>query len=91
MKALILFIVLSRCFALDAKAVKNLQTNDPFGTTTTTPRTIDPYGTTTTTPENASDVEIYFHSYSNTNCVNAEYKGDISGMRNYDYAWESSV
>ena len=88
MKALILFIVLSRCFALDAKAVKNLQTNDPFGTTTTTPEIGT---TTTTTPENASDVEIYFHSYSNTNCVNAEYKGDISGMRNYDYAWESSV
>ena len=78
MKTLILFIVLSRCFALDAKAVTNLRTNDPFGTTTTT-------------PENTSDVEIYFHNYSDTNCVNAEYKGDITGMRNYDYAWESSV
>ena len=61
--------------SLNDRYVSCIQTNDPFGTTTTS--------------NDGSDIELYFDGYSHANCANAEYLGDVIAFD--QVVWVSTV
>lgn len=76
MKPYFTTILFFLCFmTLNGSIVSSIQTNDPFGTTTTS--------------NDGSNIELYFDGYSHVNCVNAEYLGDV--VANDKYVWVSTV